>query len=252
MKVLINLLKTTNVIMFLLLSSNIFAQSEFQTYSKSNVPFVNNKLGKEFIVSPYSTNELDYHLFKREGEDPWSATQGDWYLRYKAMFDFRYKEPFFAGGPVYTKKDYLKGSYKFILIDNQIIEDSLAILLDKYLLNNKDTLKKWNLPANNDVNKMQKIINRLGVEHFDFVLTVFNLDQNAHYIDVPEAEQTDDEMVALRLFKYPADVDIFLFNFTINNWKYIESVTVSGDHELELYVLQKFEPRYLENCNELE
>ena len=54
-----------------------------------------------------------------------------------------------------------------------------------------------------------------------------------------------DLMVMFAIFNYPADFDIFLYDFQINNWVYVESITVSGDHELELYVLQKFEPRYL-------
>ncbi|GHT56443.1 hypothetical protein AGMMS49982_23270 [Bacteroidia bacterium] len=129
-----------------------------------------------------------------------------------------------------------------------MIEDSLQFLLAKYPLNDADTLKKWNLPPSTDHHIEKKITLRLGTNHFKFVITVFDSTKNSSLIEVPEAEQANDNMVYMKVFKYPADVDIFLFNFEKNNWEYVESVTVSGDHELELYVLQKFEPRYLENC----
>jgi hypothetical protein len=68
---------------------------------------------------------------------------------------------------------------------------------------------------------------------------------------VPEAEQANDNMVYMEIIDYPADADIFLYDFKKDNWEYIESVTISGDHELELYVLQKFEPRYLKDCENI-
>ncbi|WP_158648456.1 hypothetical protein [Candidatus Symbiothrix dinenymphae] len=245
MKALANLLQKTVIVLIILCQTTIITaqmQSEFNVFVKNPVPIVNNKLGAGYTVLPYDVLELDYHAFKMQGEN------NDWYLKYKDMYDFRCKEPFLEGGPTYTKKDYFKQSYKFRLVDNQKVEDSIQFLLNKYHLNNVDTLKKWNLPANIWNLDMANFIERLGQQHFKFVITVFDNKKYASYIDVPEAEQMNDEMVIMRVFKYPADVDIFLFNFEKNNWEYVESVTVSGDHELELYVLQKFEPRYLENC----
>jgi hypothetical protein len=221
-------------------------QREFKTFKKDPIPVVSNS--KEDYDSPYRTMELDYHDFKMQGEDPWSATKGDWYLKYKKMFDFRCKEPFGGTSPVYTKNDYYKIGYLFRLVDNRIVEDSIQFLLNKYFLNNADSLKKWNLAPSNAKNRTEQIIKRLGLKHFKFVITVFDSKKNSYFVDVPEAEQSSDIMVVMRVFKYPADVDILLYNFEINNWEYVESVTVSGDHELELYVLQKFEPRYLKDC----
>jgi hypothetical protein len=225
-------------------------QKKFNPFKKNPIPIVNNNLGLEYITNLYETTKLDYHDFKIQGEDAFAvaAIRGNWYLKYKKMFDFRCKEPFLGGGPKYTENDYRKISYQFRLVDNQGIEDSIQFLLDKYLLNNADTLKKWNLPSSRDNKRTEKIIERLGLEHFKFIITVFDSKKNSYFIDVPEAEQANDEMVIMRVFKYPADVDIFLYNAKIDNWEYVESISVAGDHELELYVLQKFEPRYLKDC----
>jgi hypothetical protein len=231
-----------------LLSQNaVKAQIRFKTFKKNPIPIVSTT--REDYEDPYSgDNLLDYHDFKRQGKSPWAATKGDWYLKYKKMFDFRCKEPFWGVSPRYLKNNYLKSGYKFRLVDNQIIEDSISFLSSKYFSNNTDTLKKWNLPPSNDNRRTEKIIKLLGLEHFKFVITVFDSKKHSKFIEVPEAEQANDNMVYMEVFKYPADVDIFLFNFQKNNWEYVETVTVSGDHELELYVLQKFEPRYLKDC----
>jgi hypothetical protein len=238
---------------FLICSNVTIAQTqqEFKIFKKNPVPVVNNKLGIEYTSDPYEASKLDYHDFKEQGKSRWAATKGDWYLKYKKMFDFRCKEPFLGGGVKYTKNDYRKTGYRFRLVNNQIIEDSIQFLINKYYYNNNDTLKKWNLAIGNSEPSNEKIIKRLGLEHFKFVITVFDSKKNTYFIDVPEAEQANDEMVVMRVFKYPADVDILLYNFKIDNWEYIESVTVSGDHELELYVLQKFEPRYLKDCENI-
>jgi hypothetical protein len=220
---------------------------EFNTLKKTPIPIVST--AKENYEDPYSHYKLDYHNFKMQGEDPWSATKGDWYLKYKKMFDFRCKEPFRGASPVYLKNNYSKSGYLYRLVDNQMIEDSVEFLYNKYFLNNADTLKKWNLPPRNAKNRTEQIIKRFGLKHFKFVETVFDSKKHSKFIEVPEAEQANDNMVYTEIFKYPADVDILLYNFEIDNWEYIESVTVSGDHELELYVLQKFEPRYLKDCN---
>jgi hypothetical protein len=223
-------------------------QREFKTFKKDPIPIVNNKLGVEYTTDPYSSMKIDYHDFKMQEEDSRSLTKGNWYLKYKKMFDFRCKEPFWGASPKYLKNNYLKSGYKFRLVDNQMIEDSIKFLLNKYLFNNDDTLKRWNLAIGNSEPSNKKIINRLGLEHFKFVITVFNAKKNAHLIEVPEAEQANDNMVYMEIIDYPADADIFLYNFRKENWEYVESVTVSGDHELELYVLWNFEPRYLKDC----
>jgi hypothetical protein len=253
MKVHGKLLKETNIIIICLVFcvSITNAQNQFKTFLKSPVPIVANKLDFKYEGNPYASTSLDYHEFKEEGESQWAATQGDWYLKYKAMYDFRCREPFIGVTLNYQKKNYLKSGYLFRLVDNQMIEDSIPFLISKYFYNSADTLKKWNLPSYNDDQWLEKIIKRLGIEHFKMVECVFDHRKYAYFIDVPEAEQANDIMVEMRLFKYPADVDIFLFNFAINNWEYVESVTVSGDHELELYVLNKFEPRYLQECEEV-
>jgi hypothetical protein len=221
---------------------------EFKTFKKAIVPIVSTS--KEDYDNPYRTMRLDYHDFKMQGEDPWSTTKGDWYLKYKKMFDFRCKEPFWGASPTYTKNDYSKMGYLFRLVDNRVVEDSIQFLYSKYFLNNADTLKKWNLPPSNTKNIMEQIIKRLGLKHFKIVATAFNIKKHRRFVEVPEAEQANDNMVYMSVFKYPAEIDILLYNFKINNWEYVESVTVSGDHELELYVLQKFEPRYLKDCKQ--
>jgi hypothetical protein len=224
------------------------AQNQFKVFQKSPVPIVVNNLGEEYNTNPFGGSSLDYHKFKDEGEDPWSTTQGDWYLKYKAMFDFRCKEQFWGASPAFKKNDYMTSGYKFRLVNSQIIEDSISFLISKYYYNSVDTLKKWNLPSGNDRKSTEKIIRRLGLEHFKMIECVFDSKKYSKFIEVPEAEQANDNMVYMEVFKYPADIDIFLYNFKIENWEYVESVTVSGDHELELYVLQKFEPRYLKDC----
>jgi hypothetical protein len=250
MKARVKLLKYTGAILVCVFCINaIKAQSngrKIKIFQKSSIPIVSNS--KEDYDSPYRTMKLDYHNFKMQGEDTWSATKGDWYLKYKKMFDFRCKEPFIGGAVKYTRNDYRKIGYLFRLVDNQTVEDSIRFLLDKYPINNADTLKYWGLPPNIWSLDMGKLIKRLGQKHFKFVITVFDSKKNSYFIDVPEAEQANDEMVRMRVFKYPADVDILLYNFKIDNWEYVETVTVSGDHELERYVLQKFEPRYLKDC----
>jgi hypothetical protein len=251
MKALVNYIKFTSIIFAnLICIDNIAtAQTGFKTFKKNPTPIV--RLGSiEDTEDPYSNMVLDYHDFKEQGESPWSSTKGNWYLKYKKMYDFRCKEPFQGGSVKYTKNNYLKSGYLFRLVDNQIIEDSIQFLLGKYLSNNADTLKRWNLPLHIWKLDMGQLIKRLGQSHFKFVLCVFDHKKYSHFLEVPEAEQANDNMVYMKIFKYPADVDILLYNFQKENWEYVESLTVSGDHELELYILQKFEPRYLENCND--
>ena len=248
MKAHVNFAKYASLIFSCLLCPTaVKAQMEFKTLKKTPVPIVSTS--KEDYRDPYSGSQLDYHDFKMQGQSQWAATKGDWYLNYKKMFDFRCKEPFRGSCPV-LKKNYLKSCYLYRLVDNQVVEDSIQFLWDKYPLNNEDTLKKWNLPPSDTKNRTEQIIKRLGLKHFKFVEAVFDSKKHSKFIEVPEAEQANDNMVYMEIFKYPADVDIFFFNFKINNWEYVESVTVSGDHELELYVLQKFEPRYLKDCKQ--
>ncbi|GHS87816.1 hypothetical protein FACS1894201_09170 [Bacteroidia bacterium] len=251
MKALVSSIKWASIVLVCLSCVKVNAQSEYKTFRKKPIPIIADDPKKEYTsMNPYFYSELAYHGFQSQCEDPWPSTSEklDWYMKYKAMFDFRCKEPFWGASPTFTKNDYMTSGYKFRLVDNQMLEDSIQFLWDKYPLNNADTLKIWNLPPNTDHNITEKIIKRLGINHFKFVITVFNSRKYGKWIEVPEAEQANDNMVYMEVFKYPADVDIFLFNFEKNNWEYVESVTVSGDHELELYVLQKFEPRYLKNC----
>ena len=81
-------------------------------FKKNDIPIVNINMGKDYLISPYDASKLDYHNFKLEGESKFAYTKGDWYLKYKQMFDFRCKEPFFGGGPTYLKNDYPKISYQ--------------------------------------------------------------------------------------------------------------------------------------------
>jgi hypothetical protein len=239
--------KTMSVIFLYLACLNIsYAQVDLKIFYKEPKPIVNNR---EYRTSPYSSVGLDYHEFiaQKEG-DPQVKKSKDWFLHYKQMYNFKCREPFVSGGWEYTKKDYSKSGYIFRLVDNQIIEDSIGFLSSKYSANDADTLKKWMLPPKIWDFTMEDAVKRLGKKHFKFVGVAFNAKKAEYYIDVPEAEKANDEMVIMRLFKYPADVDILLYNFEIENWEYVESVTVSGDHELELYILNKFEPRYLKMC----
>jgi hypothetical protein len=252
MKALAKLLKCTGIVLVCVFCTNaVGVQSngkKIEIFQKYPTPIVSNS--KEDYESPYKSVKLDYHDFKMQEENTFAATttKRDWYLKYKKMFNFKCKEPFWGAGLRYTKKDYRKTGYTFRLVDNQVIEDSISFLISKYYYNNIDTLKRWNLPPSNDNRIVEKIIKRLETKHFKIIATVFDIKKYRTFIEVPEAEQTNDEMVYMPVFKYPADVDIFIFNFEINNWEYVESITVSGDHELELYVLQKFEPRYLKDC----
>ena len=251
MKALVNYMKLASVLLANLICVNATnAQTEFKTFSKNPIPIIVPKHfeGKVIYEDPYESTKLDYYGFEAEGEEDFGTTKGDWYLKYKAMFDFRCKEPFWGVSPKYQKKDFLKSGYLFRLVNSQIIEDSIQFLINKYYYNNNDTLRNWNLAIGNSEPSNEKIIKRLGLSHFKFVICVFDSKKHSKYIEVPEAEQANDNMVYMEVFKYPADVDIFLFNFNKNNWEYIETVTVLGDHELELYVLHKFEPRYLKNC----
>jgi hypothetical protein len=247
MKALVNYINLASVVFVSIVWVNtINAQTKFKTFEKKPIP-----IAMIDTEDPYSSTKLDYHDFKMQGEETWAFTKGDWYLKYKAMFDFRCKEPFQGGGADYIENDYRKSGYLFRLVDNQVIEDSIQFLLNKYYYNNNDTLRKWNLPPHNySYDKItREIIKRLGLSHFKFVLCEFEQEKYLEFIDVPEAEQANDIMVSIYKYKYPADVDILLYDFEEEIWLYEESVTVSGDHELEQYVLQKFEPRYLNDCD---
>ena len=244
MKVPVSLVRHTSLIFMCFLSLNVVnGQTGFKTFKKNPVPVVSAH------SSPFRQTLLDYYSFKEEGMEIFGTTKGDWYLKYKAMFDFRCKEPFRGVGISYAGNDSRKTGYTFRLVDNQVVEDSISFLQSKYLYNNADTLRNWGLPPRSvmGIARTEHIIRHLGIEHFKFVATVFDASKYSKFIEVPEAEQANDQMVYMEIFKYPADVDIFLFDFQMNSWMYVESVTVLGDHELELYVLQKFAPRYLEN-----
>jgi hypothetical protein len=242
----------THVKLFVVLSLFCLdtTQAQFKTFIKKPVPEIIAKYydGEIVVEDPYESTKLDYYYFEEQGTNEWAHTKGDWYLKYKNMFDFRCKEPFWGASPKYSKNDYIKSGYKFRLVDNQTTEDSLLFLLSRYLFNNKDTLKFWHLPPNSDGSITEKIIKRLGTEHFKIIIIVFDSRIYNEFIEVAEAEQINDNMVYMEVIKYPAKADVFSYNFEIENWEYVESVTVSGDHELELYILNKFEPRYLKMC----
>ena len=123
MKVLVNYLNQSIILIVccFILGNKVNAQTNVNVFKKNDIPIVNINMGKEYLISPYDASKLDYHNFKLEGESKFAYTKGDWYLKYKQMFDFRCKEPFFGGGPTYLKNDYPKIIYQFRLLDNQII-----------------------------------------------------------------------------------------------------------------------------------
>jgi len=227
----------------LLCATTTNAQIEFKTFKRNPIPIVSEH------SSPFAATLLDYHDFKIEGKSRWATTKGSWYLKYKAMFDFRCKEPFMGVGITYAENGFRTG-YTFRLVDCQIVEDSIGFLKNKYLYNNADTLRRWNLPPRNTMEpaRTEGIIRRLGIEYFTFVAVVFDPSKHSKFIEVPESGRENDFMTYMEIFRYPADVDVFVYDFEIDNWVYVGSVTVSGDHELELYVLHRFAPRYLKNC----
>lgn len=231
-------------ILFMLTSFIYGQQNEYKTLKKTPVPIIKKE------STPYSTLELDYHEFEAQEKDPWSDQPKGWSAKYKKMFDFRCKEPFLGGAMTYLNKDYQKLGYEFRLVNTQNIEDSIQFLLSIYSYNSKDSLRQYGLPLEIWNFTINYLIERLGRQNFKFVAITFNYNLYGKIIEVPEAEQANDNMVYMRTFKYPAEVDVFLYDWSIDNWNYIESLKVSGDHELELYVLQKFEPRYLENCKD--
>lgn len=231
------------IILGCILSQNLLSQDNFKTFIKKSSSILVSK-STDYRANFYDSGQLDYHAFKLECQGSNGELVQNWYEKYKLMFDFQCKEPFYSNGVRNNTTGYL-----FRLVDNQQIEDSIAFLKNKYFYNSNDTLRKWNLPLGDIEQKDKKIIKRLGLNHFKFINCVFEHKKYLTFIEVPEAEQANDNMVFMHLFKYPADVDIFIYDFMLDNWVYVESVTVSGDHELELYVLTKFEPRYLFNCN---